>query len=73
MVRTYGGSGLDVKLPCSTSPVEWKTTIDAIKEMPSRGLVRAAEQRRMVESIKQIQRQAGQQRRSRALAISSTS
>ncbi len=62
MVVTYGGSGLDIKLRFSTSPVEWKTTIDAIKEMPSRGLLRAAEQRRMVESIKHIQRGADQQR-----------
>jgi VWFA-related protein len=56
MVVTYGGTGLDVKLPFSASPAKWKTTLDAIKQMPSRGLVRASEQRRLVESIKQIQR-----------------
>ncbi len=73
MVVTYGGTGLDVKLPFSTSPVEWKAAIDAIKEMPSRGMMRAAEQRRMVESIKAIQRRADRRGRSRALATNSTS
>jgi VWFA-related protein len=58
MMVTYGGSGLDVKLPFSTSAGEWRSTIDAIKKMPSRGLARAAEHRRMVESIKEIQRRA---------------
>jgi VWFA-related protein len=58
MVITYGGSGLDVELPFSASPVEWKTAIEAVKKMPSRGLLRATEQRRLVESIKHIQRRA---------------
>ena len=56
MVVTYGGTGLDVKLPFSTSPAEWKSTLDAIMRMASRGVVRASEQQRLVESIKQIQR-----------------
>jgi VWFA-related protein len=58
MVATVGGTGLDIELPFTTDAAEWKSTIEAIKEMPSRGMARAAEQRRMVESIKQIQRRA---------------
>jgi VWFA-related protein len=58
MVATYGGTGLQIELPFSTTPAEWRSTIDQIKEMPSRGIARAAEQRRMVESIKAIQRRA---------------
>jgi len=54
MVVTFGENGLHIEQPFSSSPADWAAGLAAAKEMPSRGVMRAAQRQSVLERIESV-------------------